>query len=388
MKKIIEQDEAQEATHALAEGNLRIEPDDDTPAAPQRGISTSGAILLNLVMTPLLMAGAVYTWPTIQPRFFPQLGQEAANTAQPSIDPATFTALEQKIQALEATQQQLLNAAPAQDALSEADITAIQALLALSANSDGEIGSDAATTAKIEALEQKIDTVIATANERANTATALPQEWAARQETLQAQLELLNNDVRNDFRIFATFQKLQNDALQSRPFATSLSQFEAVSMNHTALQEALRQLKTYADSGTPDSLTLTQDFHTALEAYLQRHKPSTGGFSEKLQQNLSRFVTIRRTDALGDSEESLVAQLEQHVNAKAWGNALETLRRLPAETQAHFAAWQKQVQAHQQVPVLLNDIELKLAETLLHAPSTPVSTSTSGGGEDKSGDAS
>lgn len=328
-------------------------PLNDKTSTRQSSVTVLNAVLLNVLVTSTMLYGIVYYWPSIQPHLPSPISQtqnidtgrisELVENANSELRKDFITRLNAMNQRIESVQMSTHEPETGNNNELAAELMALQ---------------DEIAALKLEIQKQVADAT-------SDSVDPLEQELTLVKQLVSQQVKLSNTHKPFDFRLFVAFQRLQTAALSGATFVKPLKDFEALNAQES-LKPTIQKLSTYAAKGRPSSYQIVQQFKKLFDSYKKVPSVETPTLTDKITTNLSSFITIRRLDTEGNSEEATLARVEEAVEHENWTIALKEFNTLPDDMQQHWKLWKETVIAYQQIPLLLNDAENELSKSLLN----------------------
>ncbi|GEM_PF-6020664 len=165
-----------------------------------------------------------------------------------------------------------------------------------------------------------------------------------------------------DIRGLVAFQNLQSKALAGQPFQVPLQRVIALLDDSSSIENAISKLEQIAPTGRISLNKLQTEFKLALSKHMQAGTaPEDGSFMGKVQQNLSSFVRVRRTDGTGDEEDTAISAAEAALSKGDIQTAYSELLKVDSDA---FKTWLPLARHYYQLPEWLDAIQLQLANSL------------------------
>ncbi len=185
---------------------------------------------------------------------------------------------------------------------------------------------------------------------------------------LSAQITKLKQNNGENLRPLLAFQKLQSDILSGRNYQKSLHILRQMIGNNQNIQSLLDILATQAETGLPSELELVNLFQQALQQFLQQQEdnsaltPKDDSFYTQLKQNITKFITIRRTDITQNgSPIAIVNSAEQYIKDGNYALAIAELESLPDNMKIPFQQWIEVAKSHNDIVKALNNLNMEIA---------------------------
>ncbi len=234
--------------------------------------------------------------------------------------------------------------------------TKIEALKATPTNNDAGFDNYqydsalAATKAELKASQARIAILEAQSTEMKNAF-----------ENALAKINA-NQSQSSNVKGLIAFQALQVQALSGQPFESELEQVITILRSKGASTVEVSQLNEVAKTGRTSLITLKQHFAKAVTDYMQLPSDSEAGIVDKVAQNLSSFVRVRRTDGMENDDDSIIAKAEELINEGNVQAALTTISTLSKPARKSFDTFMKEAKLYTEVPNMLRAIQLQFAD--------------------------
>ena len=237
------------------------------------------------------------------------------------------------------------------------ELGALRAQMALLAGSD----TSGASSIIDSQFEQKIDSTeasLSVALDKIRSLEAKLTEVSGTTANLSEQISAPS--VQSDMRGLIAFQTLQSQALSGQAFQASLQRVIALLPDSASIQTELDSLEKLAPLGRPLLPSLAKDFQAAISAYMRDGSNGGESFLGKVQQNLSSFVRVRRTDIDAPENDIIISAAEAALGNGNVKGAYAELLKLDESAKPAFAEWMLQARDYHQLPENLQAIQLEL----------------------------
>ncbi len=210
----------------------------------------------------------------------------------------------------------------------------------------------AGSSTTLEVVKQIPSQELAVLEERLTALEAQSPDLSSLEEKL---LTTLRSDLEEKTRSLSTQPSTDSQAIPQitawlhlrervhagAPYNAELSLFKNTLPEASSLHDTLAPLAPHADSGLPSHQQLKTRFPSVIHAVLH-----PAGTSEKesttwnrITQQLSRVITIRKLDAEGATPEALLTRAEHALEKEQLGEALGALNQLPTPLPDAADSW-------------------------------------------------